>query len=318
MRATKQKSTETVQVYAERLLCAAEQAWPEEDLNQVIIQRQILDIFIDGLHENQIARKVLRGKKFPFLICNNTNKTIKLNRGNVVARVEEISGDCVPVSATTHPGCTLTGDDDSKTVNMDSIPADYREELEKLLRENEDLFAATDLELGRTEAVTMKTDTGDHPPIRMKPYRTPLNQRDVVENAVDEMLKANIIRPSKSSWSFPILLVPKKDGGKRFCVDFRNLNRITKTYVWPLPHIDDVLASLGKSQVFSSLDLKNSFWQVPADEKDREKVAFTCHKGLYKFNSMPFGLTNAPSVFQVAHDTCTGGYKWTICYRLCR
>ena len=250
-----------------------------------------------GLMVTNTVTRVVKRRKFPFLVCNNTDKTIKLNRGNVVARVEEVSGDCVPITEVP-VGCSLTDDDDKEAVSIDSIPEEYREELEKLLRDNEDLFAASDMDLGRTDAVKMKIDTGDHPPIRMKPYRTPLNQREVVEKAVDDMLQADIIRPSKSSWSFPILLVPKKDGGRRFCVDFRRLNAITKNYVWPLPHIDDTLASLGKAQVFSSIDLKSGYWQVPMNSVDREKVAFTCHKGLYEFNSMPFGLSNAPSVFQ--------------------
>lgn len=238
--------------------------------------------------------KVAKNRKFPILVCNSTNKTIKLNRGSVVARVEEVEGELTPVPEL--PKVTLDDDDETDEV---SIPEEYREELEKILRDNEDLFAATDMELGRTNAMTMKVDTGDHPPIRLKPYRTPLKQRSVVDKAIDDMLKADIIGPSKSSWSFPILFVPKKGTDeKRFCVDFRKLNQITKNYVWPLPHIDDILASLRESKLFSSIDLKSGYWQVPMDENDREKVAFTCHKGLYEFNYMPFGLTSAPSVFQ--------------------
>ena len=96
------------------------------------------------------------------------------------------------------------------------------------------------------------------------------------------MLQANIIRPSNSCWSFLILLVPKKDGGKRFCVDFRKLNKITKNYVWPMPHLNYIVASFGNSTVFGSLDLKSGYWQVPVDEKNKEKTAFACHAGLFE------------------------------------
>ena len=102
----------------------------------------------------------------------------------------------------------------------------------------------------------------------------------------------------------------KKDGSKRFCVDFRRLNKITVKNCYPLPLIDDILALLGKAKYFTSLDLKSGYWQVAMDEKDKHKTAFTCHKGLFEFNVMPFGLSNAPAVFQelmavVLHD-CQG------------
>jgi hypothetical protein len=112
------------------------------------------------------------------------------------------------------------------------------------------------------------------------------------------MLDANIIRRSRSPWSFPVVIVDKKDGSKRFCVDFRKLNQITKKNSYPLPLIDDILALLGNAKFFSSLDLKSGYWQVLMDERDKEKTAFACHKGLFSFEKMPFGLCNAPSIFQ--------------------
>ena len=112
------------------------------------------------------------------------------------------------------------------------------------------------------------------------------------------MLDAGVIHRSRSSWSFPVVIVDKKDGSKRFCLDFRRLNKVTKKNSYPLPLIDDILALLGKAKYFTSLDLKSGYWQVAMDEKDKEKTAFACHKGLFEFNVMPFGLSNAPAVFQ--------------------
>ena len=94
------------------------------------------------------------------------------------------------------------------------------------------------------------------------------------------------------------VIVDKKDGSKRFCVDFRKLNQITKPSSYLLPLIDDILALLGKAKYFTSLDLKSGYWQVLMDKKDKEKTAFACHRGLFEFNVMPFGLTSAPAVFQ--------------------
>ena len=112
------------------------------------------------------------------------------------------------------------------------------------------------------------------------------------------MLDADVIRRSRSPWSFPVVIVDKKIGSKRLCVEFRSLNKVTKKNSCPLPLIDDILALLGKAKYFTSLDLKSGYWQVAMDEKDKEKTAFACHKGLFEFNVMPFGLSNAPAVFQ--------------------
>ena len=111
------------------------------------------------------------------------------------------------------------------------------------------------------------------------------------------MLGADVIRRPRSPWSIPVVIVNKKDNTKRFCVDFRQLNKITKKNSYPLPVIDEILALLGKARYFTTLDLKSGYWQVAMDEGDREKT-FTCHAGLFEFNVMPFGLANGPSVFE--------------------
>ena len=141
------------------------------------------------------------------------------------------------------------------------VPQEFRKDIEHLILKNQELFASKDTELGHTKTVQMKIDTGDCSPIKMHPYRAPLNKREVIDKTVDEMLEAGIISRSRSPWSFPVVIVDKKDGSKRFCVDFRKLNQVTKRNSYPLPVIDDILALLGKSKFFSSLDLKSGYWQ---------------------------------------------------------
>ena len=175
-----------------------------------------------------------------------------------------------------------------------TVPESYRRKLRSLLSSNREVIAMTNKELGQTETVEMRIDTGDHPPIKLRPYRSPTHKRKLVEEAVKEMMDSGMIERSKTPWSFAIVIVEKKDGGHRFCVDFRQLNVITKPLVVPLPLIDDILALLGKSKCFSTLGLRSGNWQVTLNKEGRENTAFTCHMGLFNFKVIPFGLANAP------------------------
>ncbi|UYV67046.1 K02A2.6-like, partial [Cordylochernes scorpioides] len=146
-----------------------------------------------------------------------------------------------------------------------------------------------------TSTVKHKINTGDHSPIKQRPYRVAPSERRLIQDEVNKMIENHIVKPSESPWSSPVILVRKKDGTWRFCVDYRRLNKITKKDVYPLPRIDDALDSLAGSSYFSTMDLRSGYWQIEVDEKDREKTAFITPDGLYEFRVMPFGLCNAPA-----------------------
>ncbi|UYV71013.1 K02A2.6-like [Cordylochernes scorpioides] len=164
-----------------------------------------------------------------------------------------------------------------------------------------------------TSTAKHKINTEDHPPIKRRPYRVSQVERQTIQNEVDKMLKGGIVQLSESPWSSPVVLVKKKNGSWRFCVDYRHLNKITKKDVYPLPRIDDTLDCLRGASYYSSMDLRSGYWQIEVDEADREKTAFITPDGLYEFKVMPSGLCNAPATFERMMDTLLRGLKWSMC-----
>ena len=194
------------------------------------------------------------------------------------------------------------------------ISTEQVKELEKVLLAADDVFALDESELGHTSLVTHLINTGDHPPIKQRPRRIPFCHKEKVCQLVSDMLEKQVIQPSSSAWASPIVLVPKKDGTQRFCVDYRRLNAVTKKDVYPLPRIDDILDTLSGTKYFSTLDLCSGYWQIQLHPKVREKSAFTTHTGLYEFTRMPFGLCNAPATFQRLLQTVLSGLEGKFCF----
>ncbi|KAK7109065.1 hypothetical protein V1264_013177 [Littorina saxatilis] len=133
--------------------------------------------------------------------------------------------------------------------------------------------------------------------VNVKQYPLPFESQKVVEEEVKKMLDLDVIEPSISPFSSPIVLVKKKDGSTRFCIDFRHLNKITEFDAEPIPDPEVLFASLQGRQHFTKIDLAKGYWQIPMAESDRAKTAFRTPQGLYQFKKMPFGMSTAPSTF---------------------
>ncbi|CAI5678540.1 unnamed protein product [Oreochromis niloticus] len=178
------------------------------------------------------------------------------------------------------------------------LSATQQRQLQSLLAEFMDTFAAREEDCTRTGLVQHTIDTGAAAPIRLRPHRLPLAKRQAAEELIKEMAANGVIEPSDSPWAAPVVMVRKKTGGWRPCVDYRRLNAVTRKDSYPLPRIDDALDYIAGSSWFSSLDLRSGYWQVELAAEARPKTAFTIGQGLWQFRVMPFGLCNAPATFE--------------------
>ena len=199
-------------------------------------------------------------------------------------------------------------------VPKDGLDESQKQQLTQFLLKSEDVFSLDDSDLGHTSLVYHSVDTGDHTPIKQPPRRIPFSQRELVSKMIEEMQQKGVVQPSTSAWASPIVLVPKKDNTYRFCVDYRKVNAATKKDVYPLPRIDDILDTLGKSRYFTTLDLSSGFWQIEMDPATRDKSAFSTHCGLHEFVRMPFGMCNAPATFQRLMQVVLAGIEWQFCF----
>ena len=183
------------------------------------------------------------------------------------------------------------------------VSAEERSKLTAVLSAHSQAFAQNDFDLGKTTLLEHEIDTGESLPFKIKCRPVPFKTLEWLKGEIERLLKLNVIRPSNSPYSSPIVIVPKKSGPNeppkfRLCVDYRWLNEQTKKDAHPLPRICDILPSLGQAKYFTSLDLVSGYHQVPMAQSSIEKTAFSTPFGHYEYTTMPFGLSNAPATFQ--------------------
>ena len=198
-------------------------------------------------------------------------------------------------------------------VNIGDPNTTFREkqQLLNLLTEFHEVFSKYEYDIGRTHLMEVEIKTGNSPPIKIPPYRTPSAIRPEMARQIKEMLAAGIISESQSPWSCPLFAVPKKGNKIRFVVNYDPLNKVSEKFYWPLTQIDQILSTLAGTMYFTSLDISNAFHQIPLKVEDRPKSAFVCSEGLYEYNTLAFGLTNAPSIFTQLMDRILNGIKNT-------
>lgn len=207
-------------------------------------------------------------------------------RAAAAAVIHEDSDDVIPTIDVSEQPAT-------PDINPDLTPG-QKEELGKFIAEFADRLSAlpgfTDLEVHEVELTSDK-------PVRSRCYNTPYAMREVIDEEIQKMLELNVIEPSKSPYASPVVLVVKKDGTYRFCIDYRRLNSITKFHAEPLPDQTHLFTKLQRAKYLSKLDLTKGYWQVPVPELDRPKTAFVTHNGLWQWKVMPFGMVNSGATF---------------------
>ena len=195
----------------------------------------------------------------------------------------------------------------------DATPESATLELQELLLRNRHVFSESEQDLGLTDFVEHHIDTGSAKPVRQPLRRFPPAHVQAISDHVDNMLSQGIIEPASSPWASNVVLVRKKDGTFRCCIDYRQLNNVTRKDAYPLQHIDSCLDAMAEAKWFSTIDLRSSYHQVRMTPEDMDKTAFICPRGMYRFRTMPFGLCNAGATFQRLMDVVMSGLHLEIC-----
>lgn len=264
----------------------------------------------------RVARTLVNSESGSIAVrmCNITERPVSLYRGCTISPFQ--------------PVCTLnTAQPDVELIQPvvpdhitpilesvdNSVPTDTKLQLESLLCAYADVFSRNEYDLGETTLQQHRIDTGSNRPFRQALRPQPRTHLPVIDKLLQEMQEQKVIEPCQSEWASNIVLVKKKDGSIRFCVDYRKLNLLTTRDAYPLPRIDRCLETLAGSSWFSTFDLRSGFHQVPVDPRDINKTTFICHRGTFRFPKMPFGLCNAPSTFQRLMDTVLTNLDHEIC-----
>ncbi|CAI5682211.1 unnamed protein product [Oreochromis niloticus] len=252
--------------------------------------------------------------RLPVVISNASEHDITIPAKSVIAELNAIQA-ILPHKQSATEGQEPTklpgskSPDQSKLVfdfGESQISPEWRDRIVEKLNGMPEVFAMNDIDFGRTDKVKHHIKLSDQTPFKHRARPIHPNDVEAVRKHLQELLDAGVIRESESPFSSPIVVVRKKNGQVRLCIDYRKLNLQTVKDAYALPRMDDTFAALSGSRWFSVLDLKSGYYQIEVDEADKPKTAFVCPLGFWEFNRMPQGVTNAPSTFQRLMEKCMG------------
>ena len=190
------------------------------------------------------------------------------------------------------------------------LQPDEKLALKQLLYDYSDIFAKDEFDLGNFTEIEHSIDTGNAKPVKERMRRTPSCFVDEEEAHLKKMLDAGVIQPSISEWCSAPVLIRKRDGTVRWCIDYRKLNQVTVKDVFPLPLMEECLDSLAGNSWYSKLDANSAYYQIKIKPSDRKKTAFTTKYGLFECVRMSFGLCNAPGTYARVMNLILRGLTW--------
>ena len=272
-----------------------------------------------GVHVAYVVAQAT-SRTVPFRIANTSEDEVEIVSGRRIAEFSVLSESPICNNSSTantnpDPFCCSSVDtsnllDEIEAAIDPSLNQEDKAKLRKVLLQYSDVFENT---LGQTSVLSHTIDTGDSPPIKQRPRCLPYAHREEVNKQVKDMLAQGVIKPSSSPWLSPVVVVRKKVGTFRLCIDYRKLNSITHCEAHPIPRMVDILDSLNGAKMFTTLDLRSGYWQVLMDPKDKPKTALATRAGQFQFTRMPFGFNSAPSTFQRMIEIVSSGLNLITC-----
>ena len=246
---------------------------------------------LDGIHEIKNRSTV------NVIVSNYTNKHLTFHKGEYIGHLEPLEQNSTNQKETHQANSITLKKMMSKTVTSDTfnplhheISTPVQNSLKLLLEEYGSQFAQDEMSIGMTPLTSMSIDTGTTDPVSQKPYPIAMKHYDWVKNEIEKLLAAKVICSSCSSWSAPIIVVPKGDGGKCLVIDYRALNKVTRKFTWPMPKVEDIFSKLNGATYFTTLDLCTGYHHIPLDKSPIPKTAFNSPFRKYKYIKIPFGL----------------------------
>ncbi|KAL0186035.1 hypothetical protein M9458_017705, partial [Cirrhinus mrigala] len=257
----------------------------------------------------------LRPHKLPVVISNESDHDIVIPAKRIIAEICAhqtilLKEHSVADQSQNSQNSSETQSSQEPTLNFNfgdsPVPLEWKQRITQQLNNMPEVFAHHDMDFGRTDQVRHHIKLSDETPFKLR--ARPIHPQDIeaVRRHIKELLDAGVIRESESPFASPIVVVRKKNGQVRLCIDYRRLNLQTIKDAYNLPKLEDTFSALSGSQWFSVLDLKSGYYQIEVEEADKPKTAFVCPLGFWEFNRMPQGVTNAPSTFQRLMERCIG------------